>query len=76
MKVYVLFNTDAWNSHDSEQFCGVFSTKQLAIDAATRNAIEIEEPLTDYDKSLLETLDQTQSRSTNFLIMPWTLDEY
>jgi hypothetical protein len=76
MKVYVLFNTDAWNSHDSEQFCGVFSTKQLAIDAATRNAIEIEEPLTDYDKEFLETIGLTMNRETNFSIMPWILDEY
>jgi hypothetical protein len=76
MKVYVLFKTDAWNSHESEQFFGVFSTKQLAIDAATRNAIEIEEPLTDYDKEFLETIGLTMNRETNFSIMPWILDEY
>lgn len=39
MKVYVLFQTDAWRTHSSRVFCGVFETKNAAVDAAKANGL-------------------------------------
>ena len=35
--IYVLFQTDVWKTYKSRVFCGVFSTKVKAIDAAKAN---------------------------------------
>ena len=37
MKVYALFQTDVWKTNRSRVFCGVFRTKDKAIDAAKEN---------------------------------------
>ena len=36
-KVYVLFQTDIWQSKNSRVFCGVFENKNDAIDEAKKN---------------------------------------
>lgn len=35
--VYVLFQTDIWQSKNSRVFCGVFENKNDAIDEAKKN---------------------------------------
>ena len=37
MKIYALFQTDVWRTKQSRIFCGIFSTKQKAVDAAKMN---------------------------------------
>ena len=76
MKVYILYQTDAWNSHESEQVIAVCSTRQKAIELADRNAIETQEKLSKHDLEMLEEIGQTQSRQTNYLIEPIIVDEY
>lgn len=76
MKVYILYQTDAWNSHESEQVLAICSTRQTAIEFADRNAIEQGEQLSKHDLEMLEEIGQTQGRETNYLIEPIMVDEY
>ena len=76
MKVYVLYQTDAWNSHGSERVLAVCSSLQKAIEFADRNAIELGEQLFKDDLDLLEEIMQTQGKETNYLIEPIVVDEY
>jgi len=39
MTVYVLFQTDVWQSYSSRVFFGVFSTEAKAIDHAKANGL-------------------------------------
>jgi len=39
MTVYVLFQTDVWQSYSSRVFFGVFSSKVKAIDHAKENGL-------------------------------------
>lgn len=39
MRVYVLFQTDAWKTKSSRVFFGVFLYKNAAIDAAKENCL-------------------------------------
>lgn len=76
MKVYILYQTDAWNIRESEQVLAICSTRQTAIEFADRNAIEQEEHLSKHDLEMLEEIGQTQGRENNYLIEPITVDEY
>lgn len=75
MKVYLLYKTDAWNSHDSEKVIAVCSSKKNAIVLAGVHAKENEECLSEYDVNMLNELNITMNRQTNYLIEAMTIDE-
>lgn len=76
MKVYILYQTDAWNSRESESVIAVCSTHQKAIEFADKDAIENGVQLSLNDLRLLEEIGQTQGRNTNYMIEPIEVDEY
>ncbi len=76
MKVYILYQTDAWNSRESEQVLAICSRNSKAVVFAGKNAHELGEELSAHDYEMLEEIGQTQGRETNYLIMPITVDEY
>lgn len=76
MKVYILYQTDAWNSHESEQVLAICSRKSKAVVFAGKNAHELGEELSVHDLEMLEEIGQTQGRENNYLIEPITVDEY
>lgn len=76
MKLYILYQTDAWNSSKSECVLAVCSTHQKAIEFADKNAIENGMQLSLHDLHLLEEIGQTQGRNTNYMIQPIEVDEY
>lgn len=68
MKVYILYQTDAWLSHASKQIIAICSTTPKAVEMARENAEEQREPLKDDDINMLDSYSQTQGRDTNYLI--------
>ncbi len=68
MKVHLLYSGDTWLSKSSLTLLAVCSTKPVAISLAAEHANEGEEPLSDYDLSMLERYGQTYDKDNNYLI--------
>ena len=74
MKVYLLYSGDTWVSKSSLVLLAVCSTKSVAISLATEHSKDVEEPLTDYDLSMLERYGQTYDKDSNYLVCETDMD--
>jgi hypothetical protein len=72
-----LFETDANHSNLSKTFVGVFTSKKHCIDKLRKHCKAIDDIIDKDDEYNLEHINQTQNRSTNYIIeeiIPNTLD--
>lgn len=74
MKVYLLYSGDTWLSKSSLVLLAVCSTKSIAISLATEHAQGGEEPLADYDLSMLERYGQTYDKDCNYFVCEVEMD--
>ena len=74
MKVHLLYSGDTWLSKSSLVLLAVCATKPVAISLATEHAKSGEEPLTDYDLSMLERYGQTYDKDSNYLVCETDMD--
>lgn len=74
MKVHLLYSGDTWLSKFSLELLAVCSSKSVAISLATEHAKGGDEPLTDYDLSMLERYSQTYDKDNNYLVCETDID--
>lgn len=65
-KVIILYSTDAWHSHSSEEMLGIFSDRGKLNEYLQKLSKDV--GLTDYDMELLQSINQTQGREANYRI--------
>ena len=68
MKVYIVYQTDAWLSYNSRDLIAVCSNHRMAVLLAKRHARREGEPLSRDDEFNLINISQTQGREFNYLI--------
>lgn len=66
--IYILFETNQWQSHDSKKLRAVFYTLKKAIKNVKIISIQEGEELTEEHLNFLELNFQTQGREINFII--------
>ena len=67
--ILILSTTDAWHSHESKSFLGIFNDDEILKEYVIDHALESEDGgITDHDADLLFSIKQTQGRSENYII--------
>ena len=74
MNVHLLYSGDTWLSKSSLTLLAVRSTKAVAVSLAAEHANGGEEPLSDYDLSMLERYGQTYDKDNNYLVCETDMD--
>jgi len=60
MTVYALYHTDNWHTPESRELKGLFTDYKKMVAAVSTIANSDDVSLSDHDKYLLETIQQTQ----------------
>ena len=82
--MYIVYETDEWLTNASKEFCGIFSSKEDAINSIVCNhnicladtEYDTDEELIDYIKNMLEEHDQTQGLNVNYMIESAKVDNW
>lgn len=76
MNVYILETRDAWNTYNSADIVGIYSSIKSAIKMAKKVATKNNAPLTEYEVQCLWEIQQTQGRNENFTITGYRLNDF
>ncbi len=82
--MYIVYETDEWLSNNSKEFCGIFSTKEDAINSIVCNhnicledtEYDTDEELIEYITNMLEDHNQTQGLNVNYMIESAKVDNW
>lgn len=82
--MYIVYETDEWLSNNSKEFCGIFSTKEDAINSIVCNhnicledtEYDTDEELIEYITNMLEDHNQTQGLNVNYMIETAKVDNW
>lgn len=82
--MYIVYETDEWLSNNSKEFCGIFSSKEDAINSIVCNhnicledtEYDTDEELIEYITNMLEDHNQTQGLNVNYMIETAKVDNW